>query len=631
MTTNPILDLSHNALHQPAVIVLAADIRPGVAGSSECPQVEALEDVLSLRNGFLGFQGPKEDFTPVSRFARVIALVREITTGECGRQIRFVTTHGAGAELYVSDADFHQNQSGLLAELARRGLFISPTAEAKRLLLEHLLRQEPQERLLTAAAGWVQLDDQHAYLLPTGTVGPPDLAGHLAVRPGAAAAAKYALAGGAGEWGSRLGVLCRGNSRLLFATSLAFASMLLPHTNQGGFGIHLFGRSGGGKSTTMQLTTSIHGCSVNQWLSTANALEGLAADYSHQVLVMDELGQLDPKSAPGVIYLLANGRGKHRASRSGAGRMPATWKVVVVSAGEISFAQHAAQAGKTLKAGQEIRMLDIEAAPQGGHGVFEQLHGFAGGAELSKEIHARVAQVRGWPALEFARFLIERPSVLAELAARVNRVADRMVAEAHVHVEASAVIRRAAEQFALAAVAGELAAEAGITGWTPGDATWGATVCFENWVANRPADDDDQQDPVERIKSVILEKMAQMQDLRYVGAGGSKVVSRRIGWIAKTPEAPETGLGYEFWIIPRVFQEEILRGLPRNKTLRLLADAGVLKTRMDGERRRYDIRRRHGEEFFTVYVVSASIFEGSKQDYEESPPFKPARYYDDRD
>lgn len=630
MTTNPTVHLPDDALHQPAVIVLAADVRAEVAHSPEYLQVEALEDALFERAGFLGFQRPKEDFTPVSRSAKVTALVRDVTTGECGRQIRFLTTDGARAELYVSDAEFHQNQAGLLAELARRGLFISPTAEAKRLLLEHLLRQEPQERLRTAAPSWVQLDAQRAYLLPTGTVGPPNLAGHLAVRSGAAAVAKYALAGGTGEWASRLGVLCRGNSRLLFATSLAFASMLLAHTTQGGFGVHFFGRSGDGKSTTMQLTTSIHGCSVNQWLSTANALEGLAAEYNHQVLVLDELGQLDPKSAPGVIYLLANGRGKQRAGRTGAGRIPAVWKVVVVSAGEISFAQHAAQAGQTLKAGQEIRMLDIEAAPQGAHGVFEQLHGFVGGAELSKEIQARVAHVRGWPALEFARFLIERPSVLTEIAARVNGVADRMVAR-HLHVEASAVIRRGAEQFALAAVAGELAAEAGITGWTPGDATWGATVCFENWVANRPADDDEQQDPVERIKSVILEKMAQLQDLRYVGAGGSKVVSHRIGWIAKTPEPPETGLGYEFWIIPRVFQEEILRGLPRNKTLRLLADAGVLKTRMDGERRRYDIRRRHGEEFFTVYVVSASIFEGSKQDYEESPAFKPARYDDDRD
>lgn len=620
MTTLP-LD-SAELEHQCPVVVLVADIKP--KRSDAIAVMEALDDVLVMRDGFLGLQKPKEEFTTVARNAVVTALVRDISTGARGRRVRFTNLDGDDDELEMLDADFHQNQAALLAQLAGRGLFISPTAEAKRLLLEHLLRQEPRERFLTCAPGWVELDGHRAYALATGTAGPVSIAGHLEVRTGATASAKYTLKGEPRDWRDQVGVLCRGNSRLLFGTSLAFSAILLPHTDQEGGGAHFYGGSSSGKSTLLMLIASVFGSSVHQWRSTPNAMEGLAAAHNHQVLIMDELGQLEPKSAATVIYMLANGSGKHRATKGGDGRRPAQWKLQVTSAGEVSFAEHAAQADQKLKPGQELRMLDIEAEVEGGHGVFEELHGFSDGAAMSKEIRARVGSAQGWPALEFARFLIARPATLdTELIPRMRHLAESMITEAG--AEPSGVVRRAADRFALPGVAGELATDAGITGWVTGDASWAATTCFINWLETRPGDSSCLDDARERITSIIAQKESQFQDVRQTGA--TKVPQNRIGWITYDRDAGEEGLSHQYEIIPAVFRD-LMRGLPRNRVLKQLADAGILKTRMDGHRRRYDMRCRHGEIFETVYVVKGSIFQGSPEDYEANPPRQRKRYQD---
>ena len=52
--------------------------------------------------------------------------------------------------------------------------------------------------------------------------------------------------------------------------------------------------------------------------------------------------------------------------------------------------------------------------------------------------------------------------------------------------EASGQVQRVGRRFALAAVAGELATEAGCTGWPAGAATDAANACFHAWLAARP-------------------------------------------------------------------------------------------------------------------------------------------------
>ena len=65
---------------------------------------------------------------------------------------------------------------------------------------------------------------------------------------------------------------------------------------------------------------------------------------------------------------------------------------------------------------------------------------------------------------------------------RIDATAAELVPDAAV-----GQVWRVGRRFALAAVAGELATEAGITGWPAGTATAAARRCFEAWIAARPA------------------------------------------------------------------------------------------------------------------------------------------------
>jgi hypothetical protein len=52
---------------------------------------------------------------------------------------------------------------------------------------------------------------------------------------------------------------------------------------------------------------------LQRWRATDNGQEAQAAQHSDGLLVLDELGQVDPKVAGESAYMLANGQGKARA------------------------------------------------------------------------------------------------------------------------------------------------------------------------------------------------------------------------------------------------------------------------------------------------------------------------------
>jgi uncharacterized protein (DUF927 family) len=56
------------------------------------------------------------------------------------------------------------------------------------------------------------------------------------------------------------------------------------------------------------------------------------------LLCLDELGVIDSRELTAAVYQLAIGAGKGRARRDGSMRPPASWRVMVVSTGEISIA-----------------------------------------------------------------------------------------------------------------------------------------------------------------------------------------------------------------------------------------------------------------------------------------------------
>src|SRR5690606_14579365 len=100
--------------------------------------------------------------------------------------------------------------------------------------------------------------------------------------------------------------------------------------------------------------------------------EGAAAGATDTLLALDELGAAEAREVAAGVYQLANGTGKGRARRDGTAREPKTWRVLVLSTGELPLsAKLGEERGRRAQAGQTVRMLDIPADAGAGFGVFD--------------------------------------------------------------------------------------------------------------------------------------------------------------------------------------------------------------------------------------------------------------------
>ena len=158
-----------------------------------------------------------------------------------------------------------------------------------------------------------------------------------------------------------------GNSRLVFALSVAFAGPIADLLNDEGGGVHLVGGSSLGKSTAIVVAGSVYGGGgrigfAQTWRNTGNGLESVAKAHSGTLLALDEIGELDAREAGSTAYLLVNGQGKGRATTRDADLRPrAEWRVMLLSSGEIGLGDKIAESGRRAKTGQLIRIVDVPA------------------------------------------------------------------------------------------------------------------------------------------------------------------------------------------------------------------------------------------------------------------------------
>ena len=173
-------------------------------------------------------------------------------------------------------------------------------------------------------------------------------------------------------------------------------------------GFHLRGSSSTGKTTALKLAASVRGSPesyVRTWRATSNGLEGIAAVHNDGLLILDELHQCDPKEAGEVCYMLGNGQGKARASRTGTARRPLTWRLWFLSSGEQSLDSRLASIGKRSTAGQEVRLAEIRADAGRGMGIIETLHGLKDSGTLVERLTAGYRKYHGAVGREWLKVL----------------------------------------------------------------------------------------------------------------------------------------------------------------------------------------------------------------------------------
>ena len=216
----------------------------------------------------------------------------------------------------IDRAMLHGEPHAIAAKLEDKGLRCSFAKQGQNLLrrvigsLRHNVHLTAVER-----GGW----HGDSYVLPNGEViGGDNVLMRTEIAKHDLASAQ---AGTLAEWQQHLGRYAVGNSRLVLFASAAFAGPLLDIVHEPSGGLHLYGGSQKGKTTAGLVAASVwgkgaHGGKLQQWRSTPNALEAVAARSSDGLLVMDELSQSEAQDAGAACYMLANEQGKGRLDRS---------------------------------------------------------------------------------------------------------------------------------------------------------------------------------------------------------------------------------------------------------------------------------------------------------------------------
>jgi len=313
------------------------------------------------------YSGDDGEARPVCSPLEIIARTRDDKGHNWGLLVEFDDPDGAKKRWNIPartmTGDFGKDVLGPLVDMGLRLAGSRSGRNARNDLQSYLGGFDSAQRArLVTRLGW----HDNAFLLPEQQIG--SHAEHLHFYEAGAQLPPISEAGSLEQWQQQIGALCVGNHRLAFVVSVAFAGPLLNMLGHESGGFHLYGDSSGGKTTHLQVAASVYGGPrlVRSWRSTDNALESIAAAHSDGLLVLDEIGMCDPRIIGETVYMLGNGTGKARANDRGqAGRQVQEWRLLFLSTGEKTLAQHMADANKELKAGMEVRMLAVPADASG--------------------------------------------------------------------------------------------------------------------------------------------------------------------------------------------------------------------------------------------------------------------------
>ena len=452
------------------------------------------------------------------------------------------------------------------------GLRITASQKARALLAQYIQTRRPEEHArCTDRLGW----HGRAFVLPRETLG--DSGERIVYQTDGTIENTLRQRGTLEGWRERVARYCVGNSRLAFAVSCGFAGPVLRPAGVDSGGFHLRGDSSNGKTTALRVSASVYGGAsyMQRWRATDNALEAIAAQHCDGLLILDELAQVDPKTAGECAYMLANETSKARSTRTGQTRPRLSWRLLFLSAGEIGLAAHMAEGGKRARAGQELRMADVPADAGAGLGIFEQLHGQEHGAALAQYLAKASEAQHGTAGRAFLEWAVSHADALRDRTrAAVDRLAAQWVPEA-----ASGQVDRVARRFAVVAAAGEMATEAGITGWPEGEATRAARACFEAWLASRGSIGNAEEVQILRQVRRFLELHGEGRFTEWSRADDDHAPKtlHRAGFRRSVKDSAGDTVGWEFYVFTETFRAEVCEGFDVRAVLRVLRDREYLE------------------------------------------------------
>ena len=535
----------------------------------------------------------------ISSPLNVIALTLELEEENVGRLVEFKDRQGKIKQVKIFDSWLSKDGSKIHDILYKHGLDIGTDSKTKRKLNEYLNLVNPEKTICyTMRSGW----HGRSFLTANKVYGKSD--GTLIHIP-AAEPAKLSISGTLEDWKNNVAKLCINNSRLMLAVSAAFASMILTPCEADNFFLHFYGRSSQGKTTMLDVAASVFGdhSYTRTWRMTDNGLEGIAMAHNDLCLFLDEISECDPFKIGAMAYMLVNGSGKTRATTSGLARKVMRWTLGGVSTGEEQLADVIKTTGKTPKAGQLLRILSIPALPEGGYGLFEDIHDFKNSAAFAISIKAAAQKYHGTAFPAFARAAIADYDNIKDFYSQEMEVAKSRFLPPN----ATGQDYRAFKSFATCGIGGLLATKYGITGWNNVDIMESVMKNFTSWLENKGGVGSQEDKQALKQIRIFFEKYGDSK-FQFMDNGSvwAEKINERAGY--------RTNRGGEsvFYVFKTYFEEVVARGLDIKHVKNLLRDRGILET--DKDRKRFDKKVRIGATTKRLYVINGKIFGEEEND-----------------
>lgn len=535
---------------------------------------------------------------------KLIAKTRDIDGSAWGLLLEWRDEDGRQHRWAMPKSLLAGDGSAIREHLLNHGLYVTTASSARSKLMEFLAGVDIKVRARAVSqVGWAGA----AFALPELTIGdkPDD---RVIYQQADSSVHQYQCAGSLEDWQKNVGTLALGNSRLIFAICTALVGPILRPANEEGGGFNFVGSSSSGKTTAMKAGASVWGppSFIRQWRATSNGLEGVAQQHNETFLCLDELSQVEPKEAGSIAYMLGNGQGKSRASRTGASRAVSAWKLIFLSTGEVGLSDvmQEARQGRRAMAGQEVRILDVPADAGKNMGVFENIHDAPNPAAFARQISVASATYYGTPAIEFIRRVSDiRDTVGDAIAGTAEDFVERCVVAG-----ADGQVQRGARRFGLVAAAGELAIALGVLPWPAGSAVQAARAMLRDWIGRRGGTGSAEDRNIIETIRLYLEQHGSSRFEPWVSGEDDHVrpVYNRAGFWRSDYDGVETER--KFYILPTVFEQEICRGFDKRLAVKVLKQIGAL--REDSEGRPMRKERLPGDTSTTrVYVIGPEIFD----------------------
>ena len=525
---------------------------------------------------------------------KVIAMVRDIHSSNWGKLLQW---KDADNELHTWSMPLSLLQGNACEyriELASQGLNIT-TNSKRRSYLDAYLQDYPVyiRARCVDKLGW----DGEQYILPDRAIG-SDGKELIVYQSANAINSTLSQQGALNQWRDELCQPLAEQSRFAFSIACSFAGQLLEPLSSDGGGFHFVGSSSMGKSLSLKVASSVWGkpdSYTKTWRSTDNALEGTASEYNDSILPLDEISECDPKVVGKVVYMLGNGTGKGRSTTTGHNRTAKTWRIIFLSNGEKTVQQQMSEAGLKTNAGIEVRMAHIDADAGKGLKTFDSLVLEETGAAQADKINELSHTYYGSAGIAWLEHITTDKAATTATAKQL--INDFMKQYSDLAPQAY----RVAKRFAIVVAAGEMATQAGITGWQAGQATAAVRMCLNNWLDNYGRDGEhEQRQIIKHIQAFIEQHGSSRFEPRHSHkcADFEPKTSNRVGY-----RNIKTG---DYYFMINTFDTQVCQPFSSKSVLQVLDDANLL-LRNQGDRKAY----RSPETLFinrdSFYVVKANI------------------------